>query len=147
MRFGDAIFTNLPFSFVGCGKLSHPPLPQSSLANYIDMAKKATIHRCPTCKVIFPTINALNDHYKETSHIPQCEPQVYKQVGIQSPVLIDISISWAQRISNRNILYRRLQSQRLIHHIRHFFTNVNLATRYFSLRYPAYYMYVSNCRS
>lgn len=39
----------------------------------IDMvqAKKAKIRRCPTCKVVFPTIDALNDHYKATFHTPR----------------------------------------------------------------------------
>lgn len=111
----------------------------------IDMGKKATIRRCPTCKAVFPTIDALSDHYKKTSHIPPCEPRVFKQVGIQLSVLIHLSISWAQRISNRKVLYQRLQ--RLVHHILHFFTNVNPATWYFFLRYPAYYTYVFNCRS
>ena len=50
----------------------------------IDMAK---IRRCPTCKVVFPTIDAVNDHYKTTSHIPlpykcgSCE-QVYEKLSI-----------------------------------------------------------------
>jgi len=29
-----------------------------------------SIRRCPTCNVIFPTIDGLNDHYKLTSHMP-----------------------------------------------------------------------------
>ena len=64
----------------------------------------AKIRRCPTCKVVFPTIDAVNDHYKQTSHIPlpyKCESceRVYEQlstlqkVGIQLPFLIDLSIS------------------------------------------------------
>ena len=37
----------------------------------------SSIRRCPTCNVIFPTIDVLNDHYRLTSHIPlaySCEP-------------------------------------------------------------------------
>ena len=63
----------------------------------IDMAK---IRRCPTCKVLFPTIDVVNDHYKQTSHIPlpyRCESceKVYEKlspllkVGIQLSILID----------------------------------------------------------
>lgn len=37
----------------------------------------SSIRRCPNCNVIFPTIDALNGHYKLTSHMPlaySCEP-------------------------------------------------------------------------
>ena len=63
----------------------------------------AKIRRCPTCQVVFRTIDALNDHYKRTSHIPyKCElcERGFKRlpslllVGIQLSVLIDLSISW-----------------------------------------------------
>ena len=70
----------------------------------IDMAKKATTRGCPTCKVVFPTIYALNDHYKETSHIPQCVPRVCKQVGIQLSVLIDLSIFLGTKDIQSNFL-------------------------------------------
>ena len=67
----------------------------------------ANIRHCPTCKVVFRSIDAVNDHYKKTSHTPlpyKCESceKVYKQssslqkVGIQLfGLVIDLSISWA----------------------------------------------------
>lgn len=66
--------------------------------------KKGMVHRCPTCKVVFPTIDAVNDHYKETSHTPlpyKCESceRLFKnsftlqKVGIELSVLIELLIS------------------------------------------------------
>ena len=121
--------------------LSFPPWQSSKSNSAIDMAK---LRRCPTCKVVFPTIDALNDHYRKTSHKPlpfKCESceRAFKNsyglqdVGIQLSVLIDLSISWAHilwSISNRNIHMRHRQV---------LFTNVNLAIGYLRF-YPAYKM-------
>ena len=58
---------------------SPSPLSTTHNRRTIDMAK---IHRCPTCKVV-----SVNDHYKQTSHIPlpyNCElescERTYKEV-------------------------------------------------------------------
>ena len=61
---------------------------------------KGTIRRCPTCKVDFPTIDAVNDHYKQTSHAPlpyKCESceRVYTHIALLLMVGIQLSISWA----------------------------------------------------
>ena len=108
----------------------------------IDMAR---IRRCPTCKVLFPTIDAVNYHYQRTSHIPlpyKCESEscerVYKKsslllkVGFQLSVLIGLLISWAHTlwsIPNRSIPTCLFPN---------FPITVNLATGYLTLTHPAY---------
>ena len=77
-----------------------PPYPSRALSTSqtIEMARA---RQCPTCKVTFPTIDAVNDHYKKTAHIPlpyMCEfcDRVYQQssplqkVGFELSVLIDL---------------------------------------------------------
>ena len=57
----------------------------------------SSIRRCPTCNVLFPTIDALNDHYKLTSHTSlaysceSCQRAFQSLPGLQSVCLSALS--------------------------------------------------------
>ena len=64
-----------------------------------------SIRRCPTCNVLFPTIDDLNAHYKLTSHMPlaySCEPCQRAFLTLSGLQNVSLSALSSNQDANRN---------------------------------------------